>query len=48
MPLTRNGLDWTDKYPAIAAPLATLKCRQAYVDGEPCAERHKQTPEQLP
>jgi len=39
MLLTRNGLDWTDKYPTIAAALAALKCRQAYIDGELCAVR---------
>ena len=37
MLLTRNGLDWTEKYPAIASALAALKCRQAYLDGELCA-----------
>jgi DNA ligase D-like protein (predicted ligase) len=37
--LTRNGLDWTDKYPAIATALAALKCRQTYIDGELCAVR---------
>jgi DNA ligase D-like protein (predicted ligase) len=39
MLLTRNGLDWTDKYPAIATALAALRCRQAYLDGELCAVR---------
>ena len=37
--LTRSGLDWTDKYQEMAAGLATLKCRQAYLDGELCAVR---------
>src|SRR5450756_1788541 len=37
--LTRNGLDWTAKYPAIAAAFGALKCRQAYLDGELCAVR---------
>jgi bifunctional non-homologous end joining protein LigD len=32
--LTRTGLDWTGKYPAIAAALHTLPARQAYLDGE--------------
>ncbi len=36
---TRNGLDWTDKYPAVVAALAALKCRQADMDGELCAVR---------
>src|SRR5271170_546685 len=35
--LTRNGLDWTAKYPDVAAAIGSLKCRQAYVDGELCA-----------
>jgi DNA ligase D-like protein (predicted ligase) len=37
--LTRNGLDWTAKYPAIAAAFGALKCRRAYLDGELCAVR---------
>jgi ATP dependent DNA ligase domain len=34
--LTRTGLDWTHKYPAIAKVVATLGARQAYLDGELC------------
>jgi ATP-dependent DNA ligase len=34
--LTRTGLDWTHKYPAIAAAVSTLGARQAYLDGELC------------
>jgi len=34
--LTRNGLDWTAKYPQIAAAVAALPARQAYLDGELC------------
>jgi DNA ligase D-like protein (predicted ligase) len=34
--LTRTGLDWTPKYPAIAAAAASLGARQAYLDGELC------------
>jgi ATP-dependent DNA ligase len=34
--LTRTGLDWTHKYPAIAAAVASLGVRQAYLDGELC------------
>ena len=34
--LTRTGLDWTHKYPAIAAAVASLDARQAYLDGELC------------
>jgi hypothetical protein len=29
-PLTRNGLDWTAKYPDVAAAIGALNCRQAY------------------
>src|SRR5258705_5812139 len=34
--LTRPGLDWTHKYPPIAAAVASLGARQAYLDGELC------------
>jgi bifunctional non-homologous end joining protein LigD len=34
--LTRTGLDWTHKYPAIASAVASLPSRQAYLDGELC------------
>jgi bifunctional non-homologous end joining protein LigD len=34
--LTRTGLDWTHKYPAIAAAVTSLEARQAYLDGELC------------
>src|SRR5215468_8248125 len=34
--LTRTGLDWTHKYPAIAKAVAALDTRQAYLDGELC------------
>ena len=34
--LTRTGLDWTHKYPAIAKAAAALDARQAYLDGELC------------
>jgi ATP-dependent DNA ligase len=37
--LTRTGLDWTHKYPAIAAALSSLGARQAYLDGELCGVR---------
>jgi DNA ligase D-like protein (predicted ligase) len=37
--LTRSGLDWTAKYPATAAALATLKVKSAYLDGELCGVR---------
>jgi bifunctional non-homologous end joining protein LigD len=34
--LTRTGLDWTHKYPAIAEAVAALDAREAYLDGELC------------
>jgi DNA ligase D-like protein (predicted ligase) len=37
--LTRTGLDWTHKYPAIAAAVTSLPARQAYLDGELCGVR---------
>jgi ATP-dependent DNA ligase len=37
--LTRTGLDWTGKYPAISAALRTLPAGQAYLDGELCGVR---------
>jgi DNA ligase D-like protein (predicted ligase) len=37
--LTRTGLDWTHKYPSIAAAVASLGARQAYLDGELCGLR---------
>jgi DNA ligase D-like protein (predicted ligase) len=37
--LTRTGLDWTEKYPSIAAAVSTLPARQAYLDGELCGVR---------
>jgi ATP-dependent DNA ligase len=37
--LTRTGLDWTSKCPAIAAAIAKLPARQAYLDGEVCGVR---------
>ena len=37
--LTRTGLDWTHKYPSLAAALAVLPARRAYLDGELCGIR---------
>ena len=37
--LTRTGLDWTHKYPAIASGVSSLPARQAYLDGELCGVR---------
>ena len=34
--LTRTGLDWTFKYPAIAEAIAELPASVAYLDGELC------------
>src|ERR1700730_17438091 len=34
--LTRTGLDWTHKYPPIAAAVLAVGARQAYLDGELC------------
>jgi bifunctional non-homologous end joining protein LigD len=34
--LTRTGLDWTTKYPAIAEALPDLPAKTAYLDGELC------------
>src|SRR5467141_2291053 len=34
--LTRTGLDWTHKYPALTAAVSSLRARQAYLDGEFC------------
>jgi bifunctional non-homologous end joining protein LigD len=31
---TRKGLDWSEKFPAIAASTARLKCQNAILDGE--------------
>jgi DNA ligase D-like protein (predicted ligase) len=37
--LTRTGLDWTHKYPSIAAAMSVLPVKQAYLDGELCGIR---------
>jgi ATP-dependent DNA ligase len=37
--LTRTDLDWTHKYPSIAAGLSVLPAKQAYLDGELCGVR---------
>jgi ATP-dependent DNA ligase len=37
--LTRTGLDWTHKYPAIAAAVSSLGVARAYLDGELCGVR---------
>jgi bifunctional non-homologous end joining protein LigD len=35
--LTRTGLDWTYRYPAIVEALRALPVSQPYLDGELCA-----------
>jgi len=37
--LTRTGLDWTHRYPAIARAVCSLRAKQAYLDGELCGIR---------
>jgi ATP-dependent DNA ligase len=37
--LTRTGLDWTRKYPAIASAVSALRATQAYLSGELCGVR---------
>src|SRR5580704_13640609 len=37
--LTRTGLDWTLKYPAVSGAFATLHADTAYLDGELCGVR---------
>jgi ATP-dependent DNA ligase len=37
--LTRNGLNWTGKYPQIAGAVSSLHAHQAYLDGELCGVR---------
>src|SRR5260221_6739147 len=37
--LTRGGLDWTLKFPAVAAAVAMLAADTAYLDGEACHVR---------
>ena len=32
--LTRNGLDWTERYGLLADAIAKLRCKQAMIDGE--------------
>jgi bifunctional non-homologous end joining protein LigD len=32
--LTRRGLDWSRRYPAIAAAIGELRCRSCLIDGE--------------
>jgi bifunctional non-homologous end joining protein LigD len=34
--LTLTGIDWTHKYPAIAAAVGSIGARQAYLNGELC------------
>jgi bifunctional non-homologous end joining protein LigD len=34
--LTRRGNNWTQKYPSVAKDIATLRARNAYLDGQLC------------
>jgi bifunctional non-homologous end joining protein LigD len=34
---TRNGLDWTPRYPAIAIAVGVLRCRSCLIDGQAVA-----------
>ena len=34
--LTRTGLDWSAKYPALQIPLGAVRAKTAYLDGELC------------
>ena len=34
--LTRTGLDWSAKYPAVLTALAAVRAKTAYLDGELC------------
>jgi DNA ligase D-like protein (predicted ligase) len=34
--LTRTGLDWSDRYPAMQTPLAAVRAQTTYLDGELC------------
>jgi bifunctional non-homologous end joining protein LigD len=36
--VTRNGLDWTHRFPGLAKVLASLKLNSAIIDGEAIAE----------
>ena len=31
---TRNGYDWSDRYPSIVRAAASLRCQSAIIDGE--------------
>src|SRR5215831_14726459 len=37
--LTRTGLDWTHKYPAVAVAVSDLPAKEVYLDGELCGVR---------
>jgi bifunctional non-homologous end joining protein LigD len=40
---TRSGLDWTEKFAALVAPLGELPCRSALLDGEITVRAHGRT-----
>ena len=41
---TRNGYDWTARFPGIAAALPGLKVRSAVIDGEAVAKEIRRAP----
>ena len=41
---TRNGFDWTDRYPRIAEATARLRCKSAILDGEVVVQDAKAHP----
>ncbi|MGE0063240.1 MAG: non-homologous end-joining DNA ligase [Xanthobacteraceae bacterium] len=40
---TRSGLDWTEKFASLVAPLGRLPCRSALLDGEITVRAHGRT-----
>jgi DNA ligase D-like protein (predicted ligase) len=38
---TRNGFDWTDRYPSIARAASALRCKSAIIDGEAIVQNEK-------
>lgn len=32
--ITRNGFDWTERYPSVAATMMALPCKSCIIDGE--------------
>jgi ATP-dependent DNA ligase len=40
--LTRNGHDWSDRYPSIVLAASNLRCQSAIIDGEAIVQRREQ------